>query len=415
MNAMKYIFKMWALPLLLGFIIAGCDNRDGIIYPPANTAPTIIFTNPLNAATNVALNQIIAATFNETMDAATITSATFTLMQGTTSVPGTVGYSGTVATYIPSSNLLSNTTYTAMITTGAKDLEGAGLVSNYVWSFTTGTTSSTYTVTLSSSPPAGGTTSGSGTFNSGSSVTVTATPNSGYTFTNWTENGIEVSATSSYQFILSGNRTLVANFSSPSLTYTVILSSNPSAGGSTSGGGTFNSGSSVTVIATANFGYTFTNWTENGIEVSKDSSYTFIIVLTSVTEATRLNALPFRVVNVTTPAVEKVTPDIEIIVPSIVPPPAPLIVAALPTCQKIFSDCAPPTRIILRGCPARPTVNVDAIWNTHTAFGSPWASRVKSPEVISNEPAADVYVPGAKTNPPNSPAPGSGPPGRPAR
>ena len=278
MNTMKYIFKMWALPLLLGFIIAGCDNRDGIIYPPANTAPTIIFTNPLNAATNVALNQIIAATFNETMDAATITSATFTLMQGTTSVPGTVGYSGTVATYIPSSNLLSNTTYTAMITTGAKDLEGAGLVSNYVWSFTTGTTSSTYTVTLSSSPPAGGTTSGSGTFNSGSSVTVTATPNSGYTFTNWTENGIEVSATSSYQFILSGNRTLVANFSSPSLTYTVILSSNPSAGGSTSGGGTFNSGSSVTVIATANFGYTFTNWTEDGNEITTNATYQFTLV-----------------------------------------------------------------------------------------------------------------------------------------
>ena len=71
-----------------------------------------------------------------------------------------------------------------------------------------------YTVTLSSNPSAGGTTSGGGTFNSGSSVTVTTTPNAGYTFTNWSENGIEVSTNASYQFTISGNRTLVANFAS---------------------------------------------------------------------------------------------------------------------------------------------------------------------------------------------------------
>jgi len=278
MNTMKYNFKMWVLPLLLGFIMAGCDNRDGIIYPPDNTPPIVVSTIPLNAATGVPLNQIISATFSEAMNASTITTATFTLMQGTTFVSGTVGYSGTVATYIPSSNLLSNTTYTATITTGAKDLEGAALANNYVWSFTTGTIINTYTVTLSSNPAAGGTTSGSGTFNSGSSVTVTATPNAGYTFINWTENGNEVSTDSSYQFNISGNRTLVANFSSPGTTYTVTLSSNPAAGGTTSGGGTFNSGSSVTVTATPNTGYTFINWTENGIQVSINPNYQFTIV-----------------------------------------------------------------------------------------------------------------------------------------
>ena len=34
------------------------------------------------------------------------------------------------------------------------------------------------------------------------------------------------------------------------------------------GGGTVNSGSSVTVVATANAGYAFVNWTENGTPVS---------------------------------------------------------------------------------------------------------------------------------------------------
>ncbi|MHB8871690.1 MAG: InlB B-repeat-containing protein, partial [Candidatus Doudnabacteria bacterium] len=132
-----------------------------------------------------------------------------------------------------------------------------------------------YSVNLSSNPSNGGTTSGGGTYNSGSSMTVTATPNSGYTFTNWTENGNVVSTSSSYTFTINGNRTLVANFTA--IQYSVNLSSNPSNGGTTSGGGTYNSGSSVTVTATPNNGYTFTNWTDNGSISSLNSSYTFIL------------------------------------------------------------------------------------------------------------------------------------------
>ena len=238
------------------------------------TPPTVISTDPFSTATAVALNKHIAANFSETMDASTITTATFTLMQGTTFVSGTVSYAGTTATYVPSNILTQNTTYTATITTGAKDLAGNSLVSNYVWSFTTLVP---YTVALSSNPTAGGTTSGGGTFNSGSSVTITATANNGYTFTNWTENGNVISVNASYIFTLSANRTLVANFTAAPTQYTVSLSSNPAAGGTTSGGGTFNSGSSVTVIATPNTSYTFTNWTENGNNVSANASYQFTL------------------------------------------------------------------------------------------------------------------------------------------
>lgn len=68
------------------------------------------------------------------------------------------------------------------------------------------------TITTSSAPTAGGTTTGGGTFNWGDSVTVTATPNSGYLFKNWTENGTEVSTSASYTFTVNGTRSLVANF-----------------------------------------------------------------------------------------------------------------------------------------------------------------------------------------------------------
>ncbi len=172
--------------------------------------PTVILTDPLNLATGVALNKQIKATFSKTMDASTVTTATFTLMQGTSFVSGTVSYLGTIATFIPSGNLIQNTTYTATITTGAKDLTGVSMTSNYVWIFTTSISS--YTVALSANPSGGGTVTGDGSFNSGSLVSVNATENTGYTFDNWTENGIVVSVNTNYTFTISGNRSLVANF-----------------------------------------------------------------------------------------------------------------------------------------------------------------------------------------------------------
>jgi hypothetical protein len=71
----------------------------------------------------------------------------------------------------------------------------------------------TYTITTSSSPSNGGTTSGAGTFASGETVTVTATPNTGWDFVNWTENGSVVSTSANYTFTVSANRAVVANFS----------------------------------------------------------------------------------------------------------------------------------------------------------------------------------------------------------
>lgn len=235
--------------------------------------PTVILADPINLAIGVALDKQISATFSKTMDASTITTATFTLMQGSNFVSGTVSYAGLKATYKPSINLISNTVYTATITTGAKDLAGNSLVTNYVWSFTT---SNSFTVMLSSNPILGGTTSGAGTFNSGSLVTVTALANAGYAFTNWTENGLQVSTNANYQFTISGNKTFVANFEV--VKYVVALSSLPAAGGNANGAGTFNSGSSVTVTASGNTGYKFVNWTENGFQVSTNANYQFTII-----------------------------------------------------------------------------------------------------------------------------------------
>ena len=134
-----------------------------------------------------------------------------------------------------------------------------------------------YTISVSANPSTGGSVSGGGTFNQGTSCTVHATPNNGYTFSKWTENGTQVSINANYTFTVTGNRTLVAHFQYQPQQYTINVSANPSTGGSVSGGGTYNQGSSCTVHATPNSGYTFTKWTENGTQVSTNANYTFTV------------------------------------------------------------------------------------------------------------------------------------------
>ena len=132
---------------------------------------------------------------------------------------------------------------------------------------------SAYTIAVTANPSNAGSVTGGGTYNQGQSCTVTATANTGFTFTNWTENGNVVSSNANYTFNVEGNRNLVANFTEN--TYTITVSANPNNGGTAAGGGTFTYGQSCTVTATANTGYTFTNWTENGNVVSSNASYTF--------------------------------------------------------------------------------------------------------------------------------------------
>jgi methionine-rich copper-binding protein CopC len=100
-------------------------------------APQVALVTPASFATGVCVNKTIAATFSEAMDPLTVNTATFSLQQGATAVPGTVVYSGLTAVFTPTSNLLANTGYSATISFGAHDLAGNALARNQVWSFTT--------------------------------------------------------------------------------------------------------------------------------------------------------------------------------------------------------------------------------------------------------------------------------------
>ena len=130
-------------------------------------------------------------------------------------------------------------------------------------------------IDTTSSPVGTGTTTGDGSYAPGSNVTVNATANAGYRFVNWTDGGNVVSNTASYTFVIDVNHSLVANFTPDVPQRNIVTSAAPVAGGTTSGGGIKDDGTSVTVVAAPNAGYTFTNWTEGALVASATASYTF--------------------------------------------------------------------------------------------------------------------------------------------
>lgn len=73
----------------------------------------------------------------------------------------------------------------------------------------------TFTISLSAYPSAGGTFTGNGNYFAQDSVTITATPNAGYYFYGWSENGTILSNDTSYTFVATAHRNLVAEFYDP--------------------------------------------------------------------------------------------------------------------------------------------------------------------------------------------------------
>jgi len=125
------------------------------------TPPQVIFTTPSAGAINVPFNAAISATFSEAMDPMTISTTTFTVLDGTTPVPGTVVFVGVTAIFTATAGTEPNTLYTATITTGVKDLAGNAMVSPFVWSFTTGASIDNVSPTVISTNPLDGATNSS--------------------------------------------------------------------------------------------------------------------------------------------------------------------------------------------------------------------------------------------------------------
>lgn len=97
---------------------------------------TVVSTTPRDGVTGVAIQSSIRVLFSKSADPGTI-HATTVFVNG---IAGAVSYDDATktATFTPSVPLSKLTTYTATVTTGAKDTTGSPLAANYVWTFTTG-------------------------------------------------------------------------------------------------------------------------------------------------------------------------------------------------------------------------------------------------------------------------------------
>lgn len=173
MNRFESLFKplTWFMGFLLAAFVAGCGGgADGsantrllagttVVAGTSATDPTVSSSSPSNGATNVPTSTnssnnivtgtIVAATFSQPMDPATINSSpagtllTFTLKETSgNNVAGTVAMNtaNTVATFTPTASALSpNTSYTATLTTAAKNAGGTAMAIPVTWRFTTRT------------------------------------------------------------------------------------------------------------------------------------------------------------------------------------------------------------------------------------------------------------------------------------
>ena len=209
-------------------------------------------------------------------------------------------------------------------------------------------TLNSYMVSATANPTGGGSVTGAHAYTHGSTATLTAYPSEGYNFINWTENGEVVSTSPTYQFVVTSDRSLQANFEADAFVvsvdiipsnsgtvegdgaydygtqatliahsnvryefygwmeddevvstdslitfgvtenrelfavftevpFAIQVTANPENGGVVSGGGVYEEGDAVTLTATANAGYTFVNWTQYGMVVSTESTYTFTV------------------------------------------------------------------------------------------------------------------------------------------
>ena len=128
-------------------VFTGTSGAYVATYAADTTPPTVTSTSPAAGATGIGQGTSIAVTFNEAIDAATITTSAFELRgpaPDNALVLATISYNASTrtATLTPSASLASLTTYTATVKGGAndprvKDLAGNALGANVAWSFTT--------------------------------------------------------------------------------------------------------------------------------------------------------------------------------------------------------------------------------------------------------------------------------------
>jgi len=137
--------RLWVTPLLLILWLAGCggggsstpfrftggsnNGTPGIVVPGNPPPLTVIAVDPANASPGVATNKSVTVTFSRPMDPATLNNTNFTLTANGAAISGVVTHTAQndAATFTPTANLQTNTTYTVAVSAAATDPAGNAL------------------------------------------------------------------------------------------------------------------------------------------------------------------------------------------------------------------------------------------------------------------------------------------------
>ncbi|MCK4757538.1 MAG: Ig-like domain-containing protein, partial [Thermoplasmata archaeon] len=110
--------------------------EEVIDVPEDTTAPTVFSTTPVDGSTGVVAGRVIMIEFNEPMNTTTV-EASVSLSPVTTISSYTWNNDNTVLRMVLFSDFEENTTYTITISSGAEDIAGNAMASDYTGSFTT--------------------------------------------------------------------------------------------------------------------------------------------------------------------------------------------------------------------------------------------------------------------------------------
>lgn len=112
------------------------------------------------------------------------------------------------------------------------------------------------TISTAVTPEGAGTVNGGGTFDYGETIRLTAHSNTGYVYSMW-DDGVMANPRSVF---VEGDATYTAVFTP--LQYEITVTADPEEGGTVSGGGTYDYGSTAVLTATPNENYMFISWSD---------------------------------------------------------------------------------------------------------------------------------------------------------
>ncbi len=129
---------------------------------PDAAPPSVVSTSPSAGSTGVPVSSGISIAFSKPINSSTLVFQLVSQLSGT--VPGgTLTYNGTTAIITPQFSppavtMDGNTQYTATVKAGLQDLVGNQLISDYVWTFSTGTGADTLPPIVTAATPTAGST-----------------------------------------------------------------------------------------------------------------------------------------------------------------------------------------------------------------------------------------------------------------